>query len=285
MTTLYRTPDGAKAVMGIYDHALKNWPVPSETQMIPTRHGDTFVITCGDPSLPALVLLHGAGGNSAIWARDVIDYTKHYRVYAVDLIGEAGKSAPNRPAWDSPAFAEWLEDVLNALKIDRASFVGISQGAWTALKFAVSAPERIDKLALLAPAGIVPDKGTFLLRAIVARIFGKRGVRRFIHDLLGDQTIPEQVIDSVAQTALEFKPRIGVIPIFSDKELRRLTMPVLFIGGTKDIARDAGKIEARLSSLLPGLSVQIITGAGHILLNTSGAATEFLVQQISAVPE
>jgi pimeloyl-ACP methyl ester carboxylesterase len=275
-TTLYKTVKGEKAVMAIYDAALKNWPVAHETHHILTRHGDTFVITSGDVQSPALILLHGAGGNSSMWAGDVTDYSRLYRVYAVDMPGEAGKSAANRPTWDSPAFAEWLEDVFNGLKIEHATLVSISQGAWTALKFAVAAPDRVDKLVLIAPGGIVPDRTSFIIRAIGLTLLGNWGVKRLVRDLFGDQPVPDSVIDTVAQTTTQFKPRLGILPIFSDDELRRLTMPVLLLGGTKDIIRDLNKIEARLHNLVPHLKTTIIPGAGHALLYTTQAVLEFL---------
>lgn len=98
-----------------------------------------------------------------MWAGDVAAYSRQYRVYAVDLPGEPGKSAPNRPAWDGPAYAEWLEDVLDALKIEKATLLGLSQGGWAALKFAVYQPQRVEKLVLLNPAGIAPDKLSFVI--------------------------------------------------------------------------------------------------------------------------
>jgi pimeloyl-ACP methyl ester carboxylesterase len=276
--TLYKTVEGEKAVMAVYDAALKNWPVAHETQIISSRHGDTFVIANGSALAPALILLHGAGGNSTMWAGDVTDYSRHYRVYAVDLLGEAGKSAANRPAWDSPAFAEWLEDIFNGLKIEHATLVGISQGAWTALKFAVVMPDRLDKLVLIAPGGIVPDRTSFIIRAIGLTLLGKWGIKRLVRALFGDQKVPASVIDTVVQTSTQFKPRLGILPIFSDDELRRLTMPVLLLGGTKDIMRDLNKIEARLRNLLPHLKTVIIPGAGHALLYTTQSVLEFLTE-------
>lgn len=138
---IYKTPAGEKAVMALYDSVLTRWPVPYETLNIATRYGNTFVVVSGEPSSPPLILLHGAGTNSAIWAGDVAEYSRQYRVCAVDLLGEAGKSAPNRPDWKGNAYAEWLDDVLDAMNIDTATLIGISQGAWTALKFAVYSPD------------------------------------------------------------------------------------------------------------------------------------------------
>ncbi|HRL14536.1 MAG TPA: hypothetical protein PKX07_21820, partial [Aggregatilineales bacterium] len=115
-TALYKSAAGEQAVMATYDAALQNWAVPYTTRRIATRHGSTFVIVSGDESAPPLILLHGAGGNSTIWAGDVGQFCRRYRVYAFDLVGEAGKSAPTRPAWKGPAYSEWLQDVFEGLQ-------------------------------------------------------------------------------------------------------------------------------------------------------------------------
>lgn len=144
-----------------------------------------------------------------MWAGDVIDYSRHYRVYAVDLPGEAGKSAANRPAWDSPAFAEWLEDVFNGLQIEHAALVGISQGSWTALKFAVVRPERVDKLVLLAPGGIVADRPSFLIRAIGLTLLGKWGIKRMVRALFADQPIEARMRNLIPHLKTTVIPGTG----------------------------------------------------------------------------
>ncbi len=281
--SLYKTPEGEREVMAIYTAALKNWSAPSTTQMVSTRHGDAFVIASGAATSPALILLHGAGSNSAIWAGEAAAYSGTFRVYAVDLPGEPGRSAPNRPPWDGPAFADWLADVLNGLGVERATLVGISQGAWVALKFAVAQPERVDRLVLLTPGGIVPDRTSFLFRAIGLSLLGTWGLKRLTADLFGDQAVPAGVIEIVVEISRHFKPRLGVLPLFTDDELKRLTMPLLLVGGTKDIMRDLEKIEARLRQHVPDLAVKWLPGAGHALINTQPAVLEFLMT--SAVRE
>lgn len=278
MTTasLYKSAAGEQAVISTYDAALQHWAVPFTTQMIPTQYGSTFVIVSGDETAPPLVLLHGAGGNSTIWAGDVGMFCRRYRVYAVDLVGEAGKSAPTRPAWDSPAFAEWLQDVLNGLHLERAALVGVSQGAWTALKFAVTSPRRVSRLVLIAPGGIIPDRLSFALKAVVLMMFGRRGIKRLVQELFGDVPVPDDVAAIVVQIATAFKPRMGVLPIFSDAELQALTMPILLVGGEKDIMRDIDRIAARLNRLVPDLTVNRVPGAGHAMLGTASHLADFL---------
>ncbi len=66
-----------------------------------TRERETFVIdasgACGAESVPPLLLLHGSVANSAMWMGDVAAWAPHFRIFAVDIIGDAGLSAPSRP--------------------------------------------------------------------------------------------------------------------------------------------------------------------------------------------
>lgn len=274
--SIYKSPAGERVVADLYDRALENWPIPFETRYISTRYGDTFVIAGGAGTAPTLVLLHGAGTNSAIWAGDVAAYSRYYRVYAVDLLGEPGKSAPNRPAWDSPAYAEWLEDVFDALEIERATILGISQGGWTALKFATYQPERVQKLVLMCPGGVAPDRLSFLIRVVPLSLLGEWGTRRIVRMLYGSQPIPDGVEEITTLVTRHFKARMGVLPIFSDAELQRLTMPTLVLGGAQDALRDMDKIGARLQELLPHAQVTILPEGGHALLNTTEHVLSFL---------
>jgi pimeloyl-ACP methyl ester carboxylesterase len=262
--------------MAWYDALLARWPVPCITLDVASRYGTTFVAASGNESAPPLVLLHGAGSNSAMWAGDVGEYSCHYRVYAVDLLGEPGKSAPVRLDWNSPAYAEWLGDVLDALKVERAILIGLSQGGWTALKFATSRPERVDKLVLLAPGGITPDRISFVLRAIPLSFLGRWGIERINRMVFGPQPVPVEVDEAITLIMTHFKPRIGVLPIFSDEELRRLTMPTLLLIGQEDTLRDARKVAERMRKLVPELTAKIIPQAGHVLYNTPSYITPFL---------
>jgi pimeloyl-ACP methyl ester carboxylesterase len=274
--SIYKSPAGERAIMARYDALLAHWPVPHTTQNVSTRCGNTFVIANGNEYAPALILLHGAGSNSAMWMGDVDEYSRHYRVYAVDLLGEPGKSAPVRPDWQSPAYAEWLSDVLDALKVERTILIGLSQGGWTALKFATSRPERVAKLVLLTPGGITPDRMSFALRAIPLAFLGRWGSEHINRMVFAPQPIPEEVNEVLTLTMTHFKSRIGVLPIFSDEELQRLTMPTLLLIGTEDALRDAEKVVERMRRLVPQLTAIIIPQTGHALYNVTGHIIPFL---------
>lgn len=274
--SIYKSSAGEREVMALYEALLARWPVPYEALNIPTRHGCTFVIASGRETAPPLVLLHGAGTNSAMWAGDVAEYSQHYRVLAVDLLGEPGKSAPNRPTWNGPAYAEWLEDVLDVLKVEAAAVMGLSQGAWTALKFAVYKPDRVKALVLLSPGGITHDKLSFVVRAILLLLLGRWGITRINRMVLGGQSVPAKVEEAMTLFMTHFNARVGALPIFSDTELRRLTMPVRLLLGARDAVRDAKKITARMQKLVPHVAATTIPEAGHALVNARMYALPFL---------
>jgi pimeloyl-ACP methyl ester carboxylesterase len=120
-SNLYRSAEGYAAMMAAYDATLEQWPVPYESMTIPTRHGDTHLIVSGAPDFPPLILLGGAGANATRWLPNVCDLSRTFRTYAIDAIGESGKSAPNRPSYRGDAYGEWLVDAFDALKVEKAT--------------------------------------------------------------------------------------------------------------------------------------------------------------------
>lgn len=280
-SSIYRSAAGRQMIMERYDEALANWALPYETKRVGTRFGETFVIASGATAAPPLILLHGAGTNSAIWAADVREYGRFYRVYAVDLPGEPGRSTSNRPPWEGPAFSEWLEDVFSGLGIETAALIGISQGSWAALKFATSSPGQVTKLALVCPGGIVPDRLSFALQAIPLSLLGRWGIRPMTRLLFGKQQVPEGVVEITTLINRHFKPRLGVLPLFADEELAQLTMPIFLLGGAEDALRDMEKIAARLEQFAPCLSAKIVPEAGHALLDTAAPILAFLTNEMT----
>jgi pimeloyl-ACP methyl ester carboxylesterase len=277
--SIYKSPAGEKEIMKLYEAVLARWPVAHEDVHLPTRHGDTFIIASGDKSAPPLILLHGAASNAVSWVGDVAQYSSQFRVYAADLPGEPGKSAPNRPAWDGPGFAEWMEDILDGLKIQKASLLGISQGGWTALKFATRHPERVEKLVLLAPGGVMPTRRSFITKAIFFSMLGRRGGERINRMVVGKQAIHPEAVKFMNAIMTHFKARIEKEYIFTAEELKRLGMPVMLLGGVDDALFPMKGVVNRLQQLVPGLTADLIPGMGHALVNMSERVMPFLAKR------
>ena len=64
------------------------------------------------------------------------------------------KSVATRPVLTA-RIVEWIDEVLDALGIERSALVAASKGSWMATHYAMARMERVERLAMVCPAGIV----------------------------------------------------------------------------------------------------------------------------------
>ena len=105
-----------------------------------------------------LILLHGNGEDSSCFRHQLEYFSKEYRVIAIDTRGQ-GESPRGTAPFTFEQFAQDLEDFMDEHGIFRANILGFSDGGITALIFALTRPERVNKLILnganLDPEGVV----------------------------------------------------------------------------------------------------------------------------------
>ena len=270
MNPIYKSAEGERLVRERYDAFLNHWPVQHQLLRIPTSQGETFVIASGSEGAPPLLLLHGGGSNSAIWMGEVRAFAAHFRVYAVDMIGEPGFSAPSRPPLASAAHALWLDEVLRHLSVDRVSIVGTSLGGWLALDYATRRPHRVQRLAVLCPGGVGRQKLGIVFATLALRPFGAWGQRKLMERILGRPPADpppgvKAFIDFMNLIRRHFRHRMVKLPIFSAEALRGLTMPVLAIVGGRDVLLDSAQTRTRLERHAPHAHVVFLPEAGHLI--------------------
>lgn len=272
---IYRTEAGKQEILSRYQNTLAT--VPAEQLRAPTREGETFVLVSGPEAAPPLVLLHGAGSNATMWLGDLPAWSQHFRVHAVDVIGEPGLSAPSRPPLNSPAYALWLDDVLDHLGLDQTAMVGASLGGWLAIDYATRRPARVTKLALLCPGGVGRQKIAFAFKALLYKPFGQRGLRQSIKTIAGvdPRSMPE-VADYLTLMFTHFLPRRDRLPVFPDEALRKLTMPVLAITGSADAMFDSADTTTRLSQTVPHAEVTLLPNTGHSIMGQTQQILTFM---------
>jgi len=280
MTSIYKTEAGARAIEKRYRQFLCRWPVPSKCLELPTCEGDTFVLACGPKDAPPLLLFHGSGANATMWLGDIGEWSKHFRCYAVDMIGEPGLSSASRPSLDSDAYALWLDDVLAGLGVTRASIVGVSLGGWLALDYAMRRPKHVEKLALLCPGGVGRQR-SIVLFALPLMFFGAWGRRKLRNFVLGaairDNTQAlKDVLEFSALVFANFRPRRKKLPVLSDAKLQTLTMPVLAVVGARDVLLDSRDTKRRLEKNVAKAQVRLLPRTGHLIRGETKTVLAFL---------
>ena len=110
--------------------------------------------TAGDSGSP-VVLLHGAGLDAASlsWALLIGPLAESHRVFAPDLPGYGQSDRPTTPH-TVRFYIDWLNDLLTALQLERASLVGLSLGGAIALGLTLDQPKRVHKLVLVDSYGM-----------------------------------------------------------------------------------------------------------------------------------
>jgi pimeloyl-ACP methyl ester carboxylesterase len=269
--SVFKTESSRDVFREYYKNVLSKFPF--EQQYIKTSFGQTFMLTAGKESNPPIILLHGSCSNSVFWLPEIIAFSKNYRVYAVDIIGECGNSEEYRPDLSSDAFALWMNDVLDALDIEKTILVGNSLGGWMAMKFTATYPERVSGLILIASAGLAEVRPQFLQNVDKSRQMD--GTVPMNSNIIGEHNIPKEVLDFINLITESYNP-IQYLPVYTDGQLQKLTMPVLFIDGEDDVIIDVEKSAWRLSQLVPFAEIHLLPNCGHVLTNTIEYIAPFL---------
>jgi pimeloyl-ACP methyl ester carboxylesterase len=215
-----------------------------------------------------IVFLHGGGMTSVCWA-PYAQKLSGRDVYAVDIMGDAGRSEP--VAWSSCAadFAAWLDETLAELGVERAHLVGHSLGGFIALSTAAYRPDRVSSLVLLDPAGIAPINmlrfmawGFPVLLGSLAPAPLRRWLgRRLRNPLLENKRASRLLLHGMVRHA----PGFPLLKPLDDDELRAVSVPVTLLIATESEPFDPNLLAARAEALLPQVSIERLPDAGHAL--------------------
>ncbi len=213
-----------------------------------------------------LILLHGNGEDSTHF-RHQLDFfsTKGYRVIAIDTRGQ-GESPRGTAPFTYEQFADDLESFMDEHGLFRADILGFSDGAITALLFAMTHPERVTKL-ILNGANLDPE-------GIVEPIRKKIASKAEQFEKAKDES-PE------AMAQYENFELMAKHPSIDPKELSKVECPTLVIVGTNDLI-DAAHTELIYRSL-PNAELVFVQGDHFIAYDNPGAFNDAVYKFLKEV--
>ena len=139
----------AKAAEAVAATPTKSRPLQTEELEL---HGHrVFFRLAGEG--PAIVLIHGITATSETWNEVLPSLAERHTVLAPDLMGH-GQSAKPRGDYSLGAYASGVRDLMIAVGIERATFVGHSLGGGVAMQLAYQFPDRLDRLVLVSSGGL-----------------------------------------------------------------------------------------------------------------------------------
>lgn len=263
-------------IRNTHELAKTSWPEDSDPVYVDTSFGKTFVRICGPESAPPLVLLHGAGTNSLMWAGCIRALSEKYMTYAVDTIDDHGLSVNSKLLVSADEYTKWLDELFSGLHLGHnINLMGLSYGGWLSAQYALRHQDRLNKVVLISPAGTVqPIRMQFYVRAIISALPFRNCRMSLISWLFTDlrkqdESFYETTVASQMELAKQcFKSsRIRTNPgMLSDQELQNLKLPVLFLTGANEKIYSSDKAMERLEKVAPSIEKELYADAGHDLI-------------------
>jgi pimeloyl-ACP methyl ester carboxylesterase len=251
-----------------YDESLKQWNIDIETFYIETTFGRTHVIACGPKDAQPVVLLHGMTVSSTMWFANAPHWSQNHRVYAIDTIGDFGKSECVRPITNRTELNTWLNEVLDALNINDIYLIGHSMGGWIALQFSLQS-ERVKKLVLLAPVmsfcGLNWKFPIKLLPATLLR--NSHSISILYNWMFAKQNTPNTILYEQFWAGYKFgRIQLKVAPsVFKEAELNQLRPETLVLIGEEEVIYSSVHQAIERAEQSPKMMVHLIPNSSHCL--------------------
>ncbi len=179
--------------------------------------------------------------------------------------------------------------------VQRSAIIAASRGTWIATHYTIAFPERVDRLALVCPVGIVSGmRPICVARALT--IMGVRPTERRVQSFLDTMVVPTNrrrlrqdpwrpVMQQFISGAIGFKaapsralPKVG--PGDKGCDLQRLSsarIPVLAIIGRDESVHNGPKTATRFRQQLPEARIELVDDANHMILNDQPEIVEKLL--------
>lgn len=233
----------------------------------------------------AVLLVHGFGTHSFVWRNIGPSIAlANLTAFAVDMFGYGASDRPVDGDYGIAAQAEYLDRALTALRMAKATVVGLDLGGAVALRFAAAHPERVEKLILVNPIaldGIPADDIKSLQKSTARYAFrisrGIMGAAPLLRELLRKSVsdpakMPEPL---VARYLAPYVGREGVdhllrIARFVDKgdleeiDLRALPHSTLVVWGDRDPWVSA-KVGDQLANMIGGSKLVHLPSSGRLV--------------------
>lgn len=281
----WESAEGQDRFLAAYTSAFADLPEPAETFDLRTRYGTVRVyrFTGTRDEAEPLLLLPGRSSATPVWADNLPSLLEIGDVYAVDLLGEPGKSIQERPITTDADQAAWLAETLAALPEEAFHIVGLSIGGWSAVNLALHDPARIATLTLIDPVFVFADMplGT-ILRSLPASLswLPKSWRDSFNSYTAGGAPVEDEPVAEMIEAGMQhYSLKLPGPSRISEERLRRLEMPVLAIIAEESVMHDSEVAAQTAQSALPAGVVREYPHASHAI---NGEFPDQLARDIAA---
>jgi pimeloyl-ACP methyl ester carboxylesterase len=230
---------------------------------------------------PTVVLVHGIAGGAAGWAPVVPHLSADVDVVVPDLPGH-GESDRLRGDHSIGAYATWLRDLLEAIEVERATFVGHSLGGGIVMQFAYQFPQYVERMVLVSSGGLGREV-TLAIRAaglpgagpVIAALGGAAAwARPLVSKVLDQRRDAAQLLEHVAGLAHGDRRAAFIRAVRAvtspagqrvsagDRLYLAADVPTLIVWGGRDRIIPVAHAHSTAAAI-PGSRLVVVDHAGH----------------------
>jgi len=241
--------------------------------LYPWKYGQIFFKEAGENNAGhPLVFIHaiGAGTSSFMWRKNFDELSKHFHVYALDLLGFGFSDKPATVSYSAELYIELISDFLREVVGSNANVVGSSLGAAYLVRVADEHPELINSLILNAPSGFDPlhtrpgMTGAAFYGLLQSPVLGtsfynvmasERSIRDYaLRTMFYDhRRVTDRLVSNLYATSHQAGAQHAIAAFLSGylnvdmaPAFQRLTQPVLLVWGKQDMANPLPKARVLL---------------------------------------
>ncbi|MDQ0913660.1 pimeloyl-ACP methyl ester carboxylesterase [Streptomyces canus] len=240
-------------------------------QDVETSFGTTHVYRYGPEDEAArsrtpVVLVHGAGSCSAMWYPNTRALSADRPVYAIDTPGDPGRSVQRESIHQPERAAQWLDETLTGLGLDRVHLVGTSYGGWLTLNQAHRKPGRLASVTLLDPGGLEKVGLRFfvwIFASLFATLAPKALRPRLAAWLEQPVLVMPELLTMIRTAGRAYRMRRPAPLPLSEEELSTIRTPLYLVLGKRSLLVHPQRQAERVPRLVPGARAEIISDTGH----------------------
>ena len=267
--SLYYSDSARDVILDLYDQKLSSLEISFQEQDIQTTYGKTHVVIAGDTNLPPVILVHGINSGIPTSLELIKNLSVKYCIYGVDILGQPNKSEDVRlPFYDS-SYALWMMEVMDAIQMEKATFIGVSYGSYMVQRLMVYQPSKIEKAIFIVPAGIVTTPALKSIFKVFRPLnkFKNEGDEQDLMDFMDAvYTFPDS--HSIAQqkaVVQGFKVDNRLPPMITAESAKNYRGPVYVIAADKDILFPAQPMQGEVKKIFKGLrEFHVLKNCKHV---------------------
>jgi pimeloyl-ACP methyl ester carboxylesterase len=290
MESLFKTEKGKNEILSLYDQKLNELNIEFEYINVDTSFGKTNIIATGKPLNPPVIIIHGSNGCAPIALETYPNLSKNFRVYAIDVLAQPNKSSGTRLSMKDDTYGQWINEIINSLKIENVIMAGFSFGGLIILKTLEYNESKIKEVYLSAPAYIVngnPLKVLFKVFIPMKRFIRtekNKFVEKFLAEVFTERD--EFAIKYLSKVFLHFKMDFTPVPVIEPKKAKLIRTPINIFAAKNDILFPGKKMINRSQKIFPTLkSVKLIDDSKHVQNKKQNKLIEKIILEDYALKE